>query len=375
MKLLRCLGVVCSLLGCCVLAQGQTPVREATAAVEKAGRAAVRGSEMSAQVQRQTMRQLMRQTGAPYRFVPPDLEALKRATPQLILPPGGGVPDGAKPTTAASLNTPAQTPATPKPARYESPLLPFLLEEWELPDPLERPFSSSAIPSSYVDRSLASLRQECSALDILPQDWETYSRNELANLLFHYKALKSSAQVPSLFTPPADTPPEKPKELSVKEWAYQQPDFIPSNYVDDMEEEYVEPFTGPMTTLRILVVNDEWEEVQSLRVFAWQDGNVRLDYADNVSSAMLKLKNNHDGYDIVLLDHDMDGGNGTILSMWMHEQNISIPAVLLSREYMAPEWLYKYNIKGRIYVGEEPQAILNFARNIVTTGKAYSNGK
>lgn len=253
---------------------------------------------------------------------------------------------------------------------YVSPLREFLQEEWDLPSPTQTTVvSSSPMPRGYTDRSLESLRTECQALEIPSQQCETLSREELANLLLHYKSHATAAQTPSLLDKGTGAPAQKLTESDVKTWAQAQPDFIASNYIDD--DAYTEPFTGPVTPLRILVVNDEWEEVELFRAAAWRDGNVMLDYADSVQDAMFKLKNRRGGYDIVLLDHDMDGGNGSILSMWMHEKKISTPAVLFSREYITPEWLYKFNIKGRIYVDEEPQAVLNFARNIVTTGKAY----
>ncbi|MBR4682661.1 MAG: hypothetical protein IKP06_05120 [Elusimicrobiaceae bacterium] len=254
---------------------------------------------------------------------------------------------------------------------YVSPFRDFLREEWELPaNPQKEPISSASIPRGYSGRSLESLRMECRSLGIPAQQCETLSREELANFLLHYKSRLESTQAASLLDKGARTSPKKHTELDVKTWAQAQPDFIVSNYLDHGEE-YTEPFTGPVTPLRILVVNDEWEEVELFRAAAWKDGNVRIDYAESVQKAMYKLENRLDGYDIVLLDHDMYGGNGSILSMWMHEKNISIPAILFSREYIAPEWLYKFNIKGRIYVDEDPQAVLNFARNIVTTGKAY----
>ena len=253
---------------------------------------------------------------------------------------------------------------------YESPLLPFLKEEWEIATPEVSVPAPEKLPRAYAGRPLESLRQECAVRGILPRNWESYSRQELANFLFHYNALTASVQVPSLLETRIDAPAKKPTEADVKTWAHAQPDFIASNYLDN---EYTEPFTGPVTPLHILAVNDEWEYITSLRAAAWQDGNIRLDYADSVQSAMEKLKNQPGGYDIILVDHDMEGGNGTLLSMWMYEQEIRTPAVLYSLEYMAPEWLYKYNIKGRIDIMENPQAVLNFARHIVTTGKAYPN--
>lgn len=253
---------------------------------------------------------------------------------------------------------------------YVSPLREFLQEEWDLPSLTQTTVvSSSPMPRGYSGRSLESLRMECRSLGIPAQQCETLSREELANFLLHYKSHATAAQTPSLLDKGTGAPAQKLTESDVKTWAQAQPDFIASNYIDD--DAYTEPFTGPVTPLRILVVNDEWDEVELFRATAWKDGNVRIDYAESVQKAMYKLENRLDGYDIVLLDHDMYGGNGSILSMWMHEKNISIPAILFSREYIAPEWLYKFNIKGRIYVDEDPQAVLNFARNIVTTGKAY----
>ena len=121
---------------------------------------------------------------------------------------------------------------TPQTSRYESPLLPFLKEEWELPPipPRVPPAYEERMPHTYVGWSLESLRRECSSLGILPQDWETYTRQELAYLLSTYKSLAGSAHAPSRFQPAAadNGKSQLEKELDVKAWAQQQPDFIKS---------------------------------------------------------------------------------------------------------------------------------------------------
>lgn len=278
-------------------------------------------------------------------------------------------------TGAVSVSSPAQEPVLSGPkassTRYESPFAPFLREE-EFPA-----VSKGAVPShrpaahvAYAGRSLESLRSECSALGILPKNWETYSRDELAHFLSLYQSMKESADAPSLFRTPAQKSKTKGAQSGVKAWAQEQPDFIASNYVED---EYTEPFTGPLTPLRMLVVNDEWSFIEPLRNQMWQAENTTLDYAQSVEEAIIKLKTRPEAYDIVLVDYHMPGGNGPSLSMWMYEQKLQIPVVLYALMNAEPEWLYKFNIKGRIDVQEDPQAVLNFARNIITTGRAYPN--
>ena len=246
--------------------------------------------------------------------------------------------------------------------RYESPLLPFLKEK----PPQLAPAFKKAVPPAYAGRSLESLQTECSARGILPQDWETYSRQELAQFLSTYLSLSESAKIPSRL---------EASELDVKKWAHQQPDFVASNYLS-FAEDYKEPVAVPITNLRILVVNDEWEEIAPLRAAVWQDGQATLDYCATVNEAIHKLQIRSNAYDIVLVDHDLNGNKkGPSLSMWIHEQQLPIPVILYSRVDISAEWAYKFNFTGRIDVGENPQVVLNFARNIVTTGKAYPNGK
>ena len=184
--------------------------------------------------------------------------------------------------------------------------------------------------------------------------------------------MKESAEAPSLFRASRKGTTANPNASDVKTWARGQPDFIPSNYIED---EYTEPFTGPLTPLRMLVVNDEWSFIEPLRNQMWQAKNTTLDYAQSVEDAITKLKTRPEAYDIVLVDYHMPGGNGPSLSMWMYEQKLQIPVVLYALMNAEPEWLYKFNIKGRIDVQADPQTVLNFARNIVATGRAYPNSK
>lgn len=339
-----CLSVYVSPLGAQTLEKAAVTLPQATLHAE---RQAVRGIGM-----------LTRPPYLPQSFDPAILQqslTITRAVSSHIV----------SPSAQAQVSAPSQV-------RYESPLRQFLPGKEE--NVRVNTFSPSSMPPGYAGRSLESLRMECESFGVSAENVQTYSRAELANLLFHYQAHATAGQTPSLFEKRAKNRTKKPTESDVKKWAREQPDFIASNYIDN-DDVYMESFTGPATQLRILLVNDEWEEVELFRVAAWQDGNIMLDYAESVVDAMFNLKNRRGGYDIVLLDHDMEGGNGSILSMWMHEKKIRTPAVLYSRDYIAPEWLYKFNIKGRIEINQEPQAVLNFIRNIVTTGRAYPNGK
>ena len=91
-----------------------------------------------------------------------------------------------------------------------------------------------------------------------------------------------------------------------------------------------------------------------------------------MDEAINKLTLQPDAYDIVLIDHDLDGNKkGPSLSMWMYDHHLSIPAILYSRVDIGAEWAYKFNFKGRLETDADPQAVLNFARNILTTGRAY----
>ena len=244
-------------------------------------------------------------------------------------------------------------------------------------------------------RSRESLLLEGSARGILPQNWETMSRDELEEFLTPILQSQQVATQPSLydlakqeaeqtFTPPTweevthrarvlegDDPDNflwNSVDLAVETWARQQPDFIEENFV---YETYQEPWNPQVKSLRILLVNDMTRFFGKFEQAAAADSRVTLETAQSGQEAIAKLEAHPDAYDIVLTDYHMRNGLGTDISMYTKTHQLNIPVAIVAHANAMPSWWFKYGIIGRMDMIQKPQAVFNYASNLVATGRAF----
>lgn len=360
-------------------AGAQVPARAGKAVVS-----AVTKNAVAAQVEGKILRQAATAGAVRVPYVP------NPVTPAMLQQPLKVT--GVTNPSSVPVSKPVQMPVAPlpkiavpkaaEPQRYESPFRSFLQEDWEMPSIKQYEQKASAAKRASISaprvstRSLESLRMECAARGILPQNWESYSRDELAEFLSAYDVLEKGGGY-SRFDEASqvDATGNRYVESARNAWVHKQPDFFKDNYINvDNRKHYTEPFNPQVTQLRILVVNDVKEQVAPLRRVAEQDGRVTLDFTDSVEEAMAKIKNNP--YDIVLTDFHVYSERGTDLSMWLYKEKPDLPVVLHALLGVTPEWAYAYNFKGQINIEVETERVrevLNYASNLVATGKAYPN--
>lgn len=159
-------------------------------------------------------------------------------------------------------------------------------------------------------------------------------------------------------------------DLSVENWARSKPDFIEDNWIWG---DYEEPWNENVSSLRILMVNDIAHFFNKFKELAAQDSRVTLTTANNAQEAIDKLAANPTGYDIVMTDYHMPNKVGTTISMYVKENHLTMPVVVLAQANGMPSWWFKYGMSGRIDINHTAEEVFNYASNIVATGKAFPN--
>ena len=261
-----------------------------------------------------------------------------------------------------------------------------VLDELHTGTPLSRPTTtpketppiwalrSSATPvtSMVRKRSRNELIMDLSERGILPQGWQDYTREGLQELLDTYLSLKSAGSTPSRFkVMQEDGTIAAATDTELKNWAEQQPDYIPENYVFTP---YTEPFNTQIKSLRILMVNDGKEALEPLQEMAEKNSRVEIVWESDPVQALQLLKQNPHAYDVVLTDYCMRNGTACTLGMGTYADKVSTPIILYSRAGATAPWMFQYNIMGRIDIAVtrlDAARVLNYLSNIVATGKAY----
>jgi len=158
--------------------------------------------------------------------------------------------------------------------------------------------------------------------------------------------------------------------LEVENWARSKPDFIEDNWIWG---DYEEPWNENVSSLRILMVNDIANFFNKFKQAAQTDSRVTLTTANNAQEAIDKLAANPTGYDIVMTDYHMPNKVGTSISMYVKQNGLTMPVVVLAQANGMPSWWFKFGMSGRIDINHTAEEVFNFASNIVATGKAFPN--
>lgn len=309
---------------------------------------------------------------------------------------GLDTPVSAEPDVVAAEPTPTPAPARePEPApareeRYISPFAAFREPDYTSYSRTEEPERwqiNAATRASSSGRSLQSVEAECRAngmpqeqIDIIPP---TERLARLEEWLSTYYSMKKGWTGPSRYE---DVVREGKLSATNVEgdqiaWIREQEDFkaIKDNYLKDS---FDGPFHPQVTSMRILAVNDITKEIDPLKDAAREISHnglsVTVDVMPTIDSAKGALEHAvADGraYDIVLLDYHGLQGQASDLSTWIHRNNkVSVPVIFYSSAGSTPEVLFNFYVTGRISVAattEEAHQVLNYASNIVATGKAY----
>ncbi len=362
--------------------------------------AAIKAPEMIYKVERQAARGLRISEGAavrpPYRANPVSVADIQESL-RLIGSPTTTQPTRAgKRTTPKASATPKESKPTPPPERYVSPLRDFLRDDWEMPESSRvgsrgglssylsdisasnsrdqigsgDPLRSAAIDLGMpADISLESVRMQARAMGVPSETIETASKSELWLLVHYYETMMNGGKILSRYDASAEAAKVEKTEEAVERWAKAQPDFIEQNY---MVTDYYEPFNPSVQQLRVLVINDSQKIIDPLLDFAAHNSRITVEYVDSVAAAFPLLRG-RPRYDIVLTDYVTHAGNAQELGMWALKEKIKIPIVFFSNAGGTASWLYSYNLAGSIGTSQPARMVLNYASNLVATGKAYPN--
>lgn len=213
-------------------------------------------------------------------------------------------------------------------------------------------------------RSTASLRLELSERGILPQNWQEYTNDQLQEFLDTYLALKSSGERTSRFRKrQEDGTLEKKTDAELKEWAHNQPDWKDGrNFIF---KTYQRPFNAGVKSLRVLVVNDHQQPLQPLLDVVAEYPGVEIYW----ESSGKKLAKELNDYDVILTDYCLlDGSTAVDLGMSAYEAGVTTPIVFYAGTGATPEWLFQFNLAGRIDMAKTRDAarrVINYLSDLV----------
>lgn len=284
--------------------------------------------------------------------------------------------------------------APAKQERYISPFARFLSDEpenfaWSTYQGAEEWVAHAALKKMSHKRSLESVEAECLANGMLQEVIDkippTERLTKLEEWLSVYNSMRQGWRGPSRYEDVICEGKLSASDVQGISWITQQAEFqaVASNY---LTATYPEPFHPQVSSLRILVVNDLTSVAEPLQEAAKdisKNGRtVTVDIAPTIDAAQNTLEKAFIArrpYDLVLLDYHGLEGRAADLSMWIYNNsNLSVPVVFYASTGAIPEILFKFNIVGRIAIAptaDEARQVLNYASNIVATGKAYPNNK
>ena len=272
-------------------------------------------------------------------------------------------PQPAAPAQKPAVEKPAVTPASAAPA--PSMLAMFHRDDmWEEPAWMKQAPSYTPRPkevSSVHKSSRIALEAQAALRGIARENYEHKTNDELQVMIDQFdRALLQKAQPPLA-------------GLSAKDIAGEDaplPPFIRQNFIPETEL-YTEPWNPAVSHLRLLVVDDPGSWIDLFTKQARFDGRVTVSFAAGGHEAMKRLEKEAQAYDIVLVNENISNGTGSELSMWMWEQHITCPVVSISNASAPAEDWHAYNTVGKISMDHPMQELLNYASNLVATGKAY----
>ena len=234
-----------------------------------------------------------------------------------------------------------------------------------------------------------SILRQLSALQIMPPNPESWTRQDLEELLITYTVFsnaenyKQETTVKSLTREDSMIPVLKSKNAAgnqkLNQWALTQPDFHLTNY---RPHDYQQPFHPDVKSLRVLLVSNDDNIINLVLSGRNLHNNIQIDFEDNINSGIKFLEEAGAKYDVIVTDFSVPGGErnrgGYEMGMYAWNNKLNIPVIILSKELLIPTHLILHNIVGQSFYLNGPVDVsrfFNYLSNIVATGKAYPTGQ
>ncbi len=259
------------------------------------------------------------------------------------------------------------------------------MEFWYDAFEIKPAFTSSKVITSQPFLPRKSILRQLSALQIMPQNPESWTRQDLEELLITYTVFSNAenydqetpgefltredSMIPVLMSKNTDS------NQKLNQWALTQPDFYLTNY---RPRDYQQPFHPGVKSLRILLVSNDDNIINLVLSGRTLHNNIQIDFEDNINSGISFLEEPGAKYDVIVTDFAVPGGErnrgGYEMGMYAWNKKLNIPVIILSKEPLIPTHLILHNIVGQSFYLNGPVDVnrfFNYLSNIVATGKAY----